>query len=73
MEVAELSEEAAATPGGGVGFRHAPQASMTDDMRSLFHKLIDSEGNLDMRNVTTVIWVNRDNPCTGCDYGAAHC
>lgn len=26
---------------------------------SIFNKLIDDQGHLDMRNVTTLIWVNR--------------
>jgi len=28
-------------------------------LRSIFNKLIDENGHLDMRNVTTLIWVNR--------------
>lgn len=28
-------------------------------MYSIFNKLIDENGHLDMRNVTTLIWVNR--------------
>ena len=29
---------------------------------SIFNKLIDDQGHLDMRNVTTLIWVNRIRP-----------
>lgn len=29
---------------------------------SIFNKLIDDQGHLDMRNVTTLIWVNRKKP-----------
>ena len=29
---------------------------------SIFNKLIDEQGHLDMRNVTTLIWVNRIRP-----------
>lgn len=29
---------------------------------SIFNKLIDEQGHLDMRNVTTLIWVNRKRP-----------
>ncbi|CAN0196579.1 unnamed protein product, partial [Discosporangium mesarthrocarpum] len=36
-----------------------PSATMSDELKDIFHKLIDDQGNLDMRNVTTLIWVNR--------------
>lgn len=35
---------------------------MTSCFVSIFNKLIDDQGHLDMRNVTTLIWVNRKKP-----------
>lgn len=34
----------------------------TVDSCSIFNKMIDDQGHLDMRNVTTLIWVNRKRP-----------
>ncbi|CAM9482335.1 unnamed protein product [Choristocarpus tenellus] len=40
---------------------HNPNAhaTMSDELKDIFHKLMGDQGNLDMRNVTTLIWVNR--------------
>lgn len=37
-------------------------SSSPDEHHSIFNKLIDIHGHLDMRNVTTLIWVNRKKP-----------
>ncbi|CAM9149316.1 unnamed protein product, partial [Phaeothamnion confervicola] len=36
--------------------------AMSAEMKQIFVKLIDDKGNLDMRNVTALIWANRTNP-----------
>eukprot|EP00752_Nemacystus_decipiens_P003913 g3587.t2 len=36
-----------------------PEKAMSEELKDIFNKLIDEHGHLDMRNVTTLIWVNR--------------
>lgn len=45
----------------GVGV-HVSTPPCRDWSGSIFNKLIDEQGHLDMRNVTTLIWVNRKRP-----------
>ncbi|CAM9124180.1 unnamed protein product [Ectocarpus sp. 12 AP-2014] len=50
--------------GAGVNGRRAlsvstPEKAMSEELKDIFNKLIDENGHLDMRNVTTLIWVNR--------------
>eukprot|EP01084_Bolivina_argentea_P055401 101583_1 len=42
--------------------QESAQLSKTDEIKSVFEKLVDENGNLDMRNVTTLIWLNRNQP-----------
>eukprot|EP00903_Cladosiphon_okamuranus_P005725 g5683.t1 len=57
--VGSSGKEPSGRAAAGVLSVSTPEKAMSDELKDIFNKLIDEHGHLDMRNVTTLIWVNR--------------